>query len=174
MNSKKTQLTTQNPIFERHRFSLASRRTRALDVPTGGRAAGPAALGSGGLAAATMLRCQRRIVSGVTSSRRPGAVLRYHTQQSREQCPVRPGQVRAARLPPLQDGELVAQDQDLRGLPRLLTPGQPQPRGHPRNEEEHRVGPRARFRGHHRPFPAVPPPHPACDSTAPGAPRALP
>src|SRR6266498_839470 len=27
-----------------------------------------------------------------------------------------------------------------------------------------RVGPRARFRCHHRPFPAVPPPHPACDS----------
>jgi hypothetical protein len=41
------------------------------------------------------------------------------------------------RLPPLQDGELVAQDQDLRGLPRLLTPGQPQPRGDPRDQEEY-------------------------------------
>jgi hypothetical protein len=49
--------------------------------------------------------------------------FRYHAEQSREQCPVRPVQVRAARLPPLQDGELVAQDQDLCGLPRLLTLG---------------------------------------------------
>jgi hypothetical protein len=32
-----------------------------------------------------------------------------------------------ARLPPLQDGELVAQEQDLGCLPRFLTPGQPQP-----------------------------------------------
>jgi len=40
-------------------------------------------------------------------------------------------------LPPLQDGELVAQDQDLGGLLRLLTPGQPQPRGQSRNQEEH-------------------------------------
>jgi hypothetical protein len=32
-------------------------------------------------------------------------------------------QVRAVRLPSLQDGELVAQDQDLRGLPCLLTLG---------------------------------------------------
>jgi hypothetical protein len=41
----------------------------------------------------------------------------------------RPVQVRAARrLLPLQDGELMAQDQDLRGLACLLTPGEPQPR----------------------------------------------
>jgi hypothetical protein len=33
-------------------------------------------------------------------------------------------------------GELVAQDQDLGGLPPLLTPGQPQPRGDPRDQEE--------------------------------------
>jgi hypothetical protein len=38
------------------------------------------------------------------------------------------GRHEAARLPPLQDGELVAQDQDFGGLPRL-TPGQPQPLG---------------------------------------------
>jgi hypothetical protein len=36
----------------------------------------------------------------------------------------------------LQDGELVAQDQDLGRLPRLLATGQPQPRGHPRDQEE--------------------------------------
>jgi hypothetical protein len=55
--------------------------------------------------------------------------FRYHAEQGGEQGPVRPGQFRAARLPPLQDGELVAQDQDFGGLPRLLAPGQPQPRG---------------------------------------------
>ena len=37
--------------------------------------------------------------------------------------PVRPVHVRAARLPSLQDGELVAQEQDFGGLPRLLVPG---------------------------------------------------
>jgi hypothetical protein len=47
----------------------------------------------------------------------------YHAEQSRDQCPVRPAQVRAARLPPLQNGELVAQDQDLCGLPCLFTLG---------------------------------------------------
>jgi hypothetical protein len=39
------------------------------------------------------------------------------------QTPVDPVQLRATRLPPLQDRELVAQDQDLGGLPRLLAPG---------------------------------------------------
>ena len=72
----------------------------------------------------TMSRCQRMIVSGVTSNRShwrrgPG----YHAEQAREQCPVRPGQVRAARLMALQDGDLVPQDQDLGGLPRILAPG---------------------------------------------------
>jgi hypothetical protein len=62
--------------------------------------------------------------------------LWYHAEQGREQCPVRPGQVRAERLPPLQDGELVAQDQDLCGPPCLLTPGQPQPRDDPRDDKE--------------------------------------
>ncbi|MFY9935097.1 MAG: hypothetical protein WAK82_44580 [Streptosporangiaceae bacterium] len=52
--------------------------------------------------------------------------FRYQGEQSREQCPVRPVQIRAARLSALQDGELVAQDQDLCGLPSLLMPGQPQ------------------------------------------------
>jgi hypothetical protein len=36
-----------------------------------------------------------------------------HVEQGREQGPVRPAQVRAPRLPPLQDGELVTQEQDL-------------------------------------------------------------
>jgi len=46
-----------------------------------------------------------------------------------EQRPVRPVQLRAARLPLLQDRDLVTQDQDFGGLPRLLAPRQPQPRG---------------------------------------------
>ena len=78
----------------------------------------------------TMLRCQRTIVSGVTQqpqSRAPRCG--YHAEQGREEGPVRPVQARAARLPPLHDGELVAHDQDFSGLPRLLAPGQPQPRG---------------------------------------------
>jgi hypothetical protein len=55
----------------------------------------------------------------------PAACFRYQAEQGREQCPVGPVQARTARLTPLQDRELVAQDQDLDGLPRLLTPGQP-------------------------------------------------
>jgi hypothetical protein len=53
--------------------------------------------------------------------------FRYHAEQDREQCPIRPVQFRAARLAPLQHGELVAQDQDLGNPPRLLAPGQLQP-----------------------------------------------
>ena len=60
----------------------------------------------------------------------------YHAEQGREQGPVCPIQRRAARLVALQDGELVAQDQDFGGLPRLLTLGQPQPHGDPRDQEE--------------------------------------
>jgi len=37
----------------------------------------------------------------------------------------------------LQDGELVAQDQDLRSLLRLVTPGQLKPRGDSRDQEKH-------------------------------------
>jgi hypothetical protein len=76
----------------------------------------------------TMPRCQRTIVSGVTSNRSPW----------RRAVGITPGRVtskaRSAQftfgrggLPPLRYGELVAQDQDLCGLPCLLTPGQPQP-----------------------------------------------
>jgi hypothetical protein len=78
----------------------------------------------------TMSRCQRRIVSGVTSSRSPWRrALGITPGSGREQGPVRPVQLRAARLLPLQDRKLVAQDQDLGGFPRLLASGQPQPCG---------------------------------------------
>jgi len=51
------------------------------------------------------------------------AGFRYQGEQGRQERPVRPFQFGAARLLPLQEGELVAQDQDLCGLPCLLTPG---------------------------------------------------
>jgi len=65
------------------------------------------------------------------------AGFRYHAEQGRQECPVRPVQLQAARLLPLQDGELMAQDQDLCGLPWLLTPGEPRPHSQPRGQEEH-------------------------------------
>ena len=34
------------------------------------------------------------------------AGFRYHAERDRQECPVRPVQLRAARLLPLQDGEL--------------------------------------------------------------------
>ena len=76
---------------------------------------------------------------GVRGDQQPqplAARLRYHAHQGREQRAVRPRQLRAARRLALQDHELVAQDQDLGGLPRILTPGQPQPRGGPGDQEE--------------------------------------
>ena len=94
------------------------------DVPAGSRPAGLAAHGPGGPAAAddVAVPAQDR-VRGDQQPQPVAAGFRYHAEQGREECPVRPVQLRAARLPPLQDGELVAQDQDLCGLPRLLTPG---------------------------------------------------
>jgi hypothetical protein len=71
----------------------------------------------------TMSRCQRRIVSGVISSRSPWRRAFGITRQGREQDPVGPVQVRAARLLPLQDGEVVAQEQDLGGLPTTPSAG---------------------------------------------------
>jgi hypothetical protein len=62
--------------------------------------------------------------------------FRDHAEQGHKQGPIRPGQLRTAWLPPLQDGELVAQDQDLGGLPGVITPRQPQPGGRPRRQEK--------------------------------------
>jgi hypothetical protein len=94
----------------------------------GFRPASRATLGPGGPAAADDIAvpAQDR-VRGDQQPQRLAPRFRYHGEQGREQCPVRPVQVRTARLPPLQDGELVVQDQDLCGLPCFLTPGQPQP-----------------------------------------------
>jgi hypothetical protein len=76
--------------------------------------------------------CRSRIVSGAISSRAVGAVLWYHAKQARS------AQVSFGRCGcrPPQDGELMAQDQDFRGLPGLLTPRQPQPGGRPRGQEK--------------------------------------
>ena len=57
-------------------------------------------------------------MSPVTSSRSPWRPFGYHGEQGRHECPV---QLLAGVDVPLQDGELVVQDQDLYGLPRLLT-----------------------------------------------------
>ena len=60
-----------------------------------------------------MSRCQRTIVSDVTSSRSSWRrVFGIMPSRAVSRAPVRPIEPRAARLPPLQDGELVAQDQD--------------------------------------------------------------
>jgi hypothetical protein len=100
------------------------------DVPAGRRAAGLAADGPGGPAAADDVAVPAQDRGRGDQQPQPVAAgFRYHAMQGREQGPVRPVQVRAARLLPLQDGELMAQDQDLGGLPRLPPPGQPQPRG---------------------------------------------
>jgi hypothetical protein len=76
-------------------------------------------------------------VRGNQQPQAPAPRFGYHGEQGREQGTVCPVQPRATWPPPLQDGELMAQDQDLRGLPRILTPGQPQPRCDPRNQAEH-------------------------------------
>jgi hypothetical protein len=97
-------------------------------VPT--RPAGPAAPGPRRPAAADEVSAPAQDRVGGDQQPHPVAArFGYYAEQGRDQGPVRPVQVRATRLPPPQDRELAAQDQDLGGLPRLLTPGQPQPRG---------------------------------------------
>jgi hypothetical protein len=103
---------------------------QGLDVPAGGQAAGLAVHGPGGPAAADDVAAPDH--DRVQGNQQPQPIAPppwYHAGQGRYECAVCPVQLRAARLPPLQDGELMAQDHDLRGLLRLLAPGQPQPRG---------------------------------------------
>ena len=113
-------------------FSRASRRTSARMLR---RVAGRPVLphcGPGGPAAADDVAVPAHDrVRGNQQPQPLAPCFRYHAQQGREQSTVRPVQLRPAWLPPLQDGELMAQDQDLRGLPRLLTPRQPKPRRRP-------------------------------------------
>src|SRR5215470_18845336 len=98
------------------------------DVPAGRRSAGPAAPGPGRPAAADEVAVPAQ--DRVGCDQQPhfvAARFGYHAEQGRDQGPVRPVQVRALPLASLQDRELVAQNQDLCGLPRLLALGQPQP-----------------------------------------------
>jgi hypothetical protein len=101
------------------------------------RPAGPAAHGPRRLAVPddVAVPAQDR-VRGDQQPQSVVAAFRYLAEQGREQGPVRPVELRAARLPSLQGRELVAQDQDFGGLPRLRTPGQPQPCGQPSGQEE--------------------------------------
>jgi hypothetical protein len=126
------------PRYPQPGFSRASRRIRALMFR---RVAGRPVLPRMDLAAQrrrTMSRSQRSTVSGgYQQPQVPAACFLYRAEQGREQGPVRPIQLRSAGALPLQYGELMAQHQDLRGLPRLLAPGQPQPRRNPCDQEEH-------------------------------------
>ena len=92
-------------------FSRVSRRTSALIFR---RIAGRPVLPRMDLVARqrrTMSRRQRRIVSGVTSSRNPWRRPFGITPSSAaSRAPVRPVQLRAAQLLPLQDRELMAQN----------------------------------------------------------------
>ena len=96
---------------------------QGLDVPAGGWSAALAACGLGGPAAADDVAVPAQ--DGVRGDQQPQSVaprFRDHAEQDREQCPIRPVQFRAARLLPLKQSELMAQDQDLRDPLRLLTP----------------------------------------------------
>jgi hypothetical protein len=107
------------------------------DVAAGRRPTGPAARGPGAPAAAddVAVPAQDR-VRGNQQPQPLAPGFGYHAEQGREQGPVRPVQVRTEWLPPLQHGELVAQDQDFRGLRGHLTPRQPQPGGRLRGQEK--------------------------------------
>lgn len=107
------------------------------DVPAGHRPAGLALHRPGGPAATGDVAVPPQDRVRVDQQpQTPAPRFGYHAEQGHKQGPVRPIQVRAAWLPPLQDGELVAQDQDLGGLPGLLTPRQPQPGGRPRGQDK--------------------------------------
>ena len=74
------------------------------DVAAGRWPAGPAARGPGGLAAADDVAVPAH--DRVRGNQQPQPLaprFGYHAEQGREQCPVRPVQLRAARLPPPQD-----------------------------------------------------------------------
>jgi hypothetical protein len=81
-------------------------------------------------------RCQRKIVSGVTTSRNP---VRRGLRITLVNAAISPRSARCqswlAHLLPFKHTELVTEQQDLRLFPRLLPAGQPQPREHTDNDE---------------------------------------
>ena len=111
---------------------------QGLDVPPGRRPAGAGARGPGRPAAADDVTVPAQ--DRVRGNQQPQPLAPrsgYHGGQGREQGTVCPVQPRATWPPPSQKGELMAQDQDLRGLPGIVTPGQPQPRSDTGDQEEH-------------------------------------
>ena len=67
----------------------------------------------------------------------PSAARNHGTHLVHATCHRSKRKPRTAGNTAMQDGELMAQDQDFRGLPRLLTLRQPQLRGDARDQEEH-------------------------------------
>jgi hypothetical protein len=65
------------------------------------------------------------------------AAPRYHRQQRRDQSAIGPRQPRPSRALPLQERDLVAQEQDFGVFPGRRAAGEAQPRRHPQGEEEH-------------------------------------
>ena len=93
--------------YPRSVFYRASRRTRALMLRRVAGLAGLAADGPGGPAAADDVAVPAHDrVRGYQQPQPVVAHLLYHGEQGRVQRPVRPVQIRATRLPPLQDGEV--------------------------------------------------------------------
>jgi GNAT superfamily N-acetyltransferase len=101
------------------------------DVPAGGWPTGRAGMD---LAARrrTMSRRQRTMVSGVPSSGSPcRRAFGITASRGRQECPACPVQLRAARLPPLRDGELVASGRRAPRGQTQPTPGSVQDQSHP-------------------------------------------
>jgi hypothetical protein len=82
----------------------------------------------------TMSRRQRNTVCGLTNRRSP--TLGDDGEQQRDQRPVGPRQLRSTVDLALQHPELMAQQQDLRRPPRLLTTRQAQPPKQPADHQE--------------------------------------
>jgi hypothetical protein len=124
-------------LYPQPGFSWASRRTSARMLRrVAGRPVLPHADRPAWLRLDTVVVPAHDRVRGNQQPQPRTPCFGYHAEQGREQSPVRPGQVPAAWLPPLQDSELMAQDQDFRCLPGLLTPRQPQPGGCPRGQKK--------------------------------------
>ena len=116
-----------DPAVTHSGFSRASRKISAVMFPTGRRPAGLAVHAPDGPATAddVAVPAQDRLRSDLQLEPL-GAALSASRRTGSRAVPGSPVQVQA-RLPPSQYRELVAQDHEPCGLPRLLTLRQPQP-----------------------------------------------